>query len=89
MRQDYALADIVRDIKGASSRWIHDEFRMRQFAWQRGYGAFSVSESLVPKVFDYIARQKEHHRTRSFEDEFVALLQANNLEYDPRYLFNE
>jgi len=59
---------------------------MKDFSWQRGYGAFTVSQSNIEKVQDYIARQKEHHHKKSFRDEFKEFLKANGIEYDERYL---
>jgi len=87
IRQDIALSDLVRDIKARSSGWIKEVFpALSMFAWQKGYGAFSVSLSEAPKVRHYILNQEEHHRTASFGDEFVRLLQAHEIEYDERYL---
>jgi REP element-mobilizing transposase RayT len=77
-----ALAQAVQKLKGGSSRWLG-----RGFGWQEGYGAFSVSPSQVPKVKAYIRNQREHHRKRSFEDEFIALLRKCGIPYDPRYVF--
>ena len=83
-----SFAKAVQLIKGGSSKWIHDTFREhRKFAWQEGYGAFSVSSSQVEKTIAYIHRQKEHHRRRSFKDEFIDLLDKHGIEYDPRYVF--
>jgi REP element-mobilizing transposase RayT len=84
-----AIADQFRDIKAVSSKWIHQRFpELSAFAWQTGYGAFSVSKSNAPEVEKYIARQVEHHRRRTFEEEFVALLKRHGIEYDPRYAFD-
>jgi len=77
-----ALAQAVQKLKGASSRWLG-----RGFSWQEGYGAFSVSPSQAPRVKTYIRNQAEHHRKRSFEDEFIALLKKCGIAYDPRYVF--
>src|SRR5256712_5547482 len=83
-----SFAKAVQLIKGGSSKWIHDTFREhRKFAWQEGYGAFSVSTSQMEKTIAYIQRQKEHHRRRNFQDEFIDLLNKHGIEYDPRYLF--
>lgn len=72
-----AISKAVQLIKGGSSKWIHDNFPSHQdFAWQEGYGAFSVSISGVRDTIDYIDRQEEHHRTRTFEEEFIAFLTA-------------
>ncbi len=83
-----AVAKAVQLIKGGSSKWIHETFPLQRFfAWQDGYGAFSVSLSLAPKVIEYIDNQAEHHRMRSFEEEFVAFLKRHNIAYDPRHVF--
>jgi REP element-mobilizing transposase RayT len=89
LHQDLCPSKVLREIKSSSSKWIHKELGLPEFAWQRGYGAFNVSESLVERNYSYIARQKEHHKTVSFEDEFVALLKANNIEYDEKYLWRD
>jgi REP element-mobilizing transposase RayT len=82
-----SFAKAVQLIKGGSSKWVHDTFSsQRKFAWQEGYGAFSVSFSQVPKTIAYIANQKEHHRRKSFEEEFFELLKRHNLDYDSRYI---
>ena len=89
LHQSVALADCVRDIKSASSGWIHDTFpELRDFAWQEGYGAFSVSASAIPRVKSYIENQERHHRVRSFQDEFIALLDRHGIEYDPRHVWD-
>jgi len=87
MHPTTAVAPLVRKIKANSSRWVNDgrESR-RRFAWQSGYGAFSVSESQAGAVKQYIARQKEHHRRRTFREELVELLQKHGVEFDERYL---
>jgi putative transposase len=78
----------VQLIKGGSSKWIHDTFsKYSKFEWQEGYGAFSVSTSQVTKTATYIETQKEHHRKKSFEEEFLALLDKHRIEYDRRFLF--
>ncbi len=88
INQQTALADLVRVIKTNSSKWIHETFpNLRSFAWQDGYGAFSVSASNVDRVKHYIANQEEHHRTLSFEQEFVAFLRKHQIPYDERYLW--
>jgi len=79
---DYTLAHAVQKLKGSSSRWMGHEF-----SWQEGYGTFSVSSSQVEVVKGYIQNQEEHHRKRSFEEDFVALLRNCGIEYDERYVF--
>jgi REP element-mobilizing transposase RayT len=85
---DLAVADCLRVVKTNSSRWIHEKWRERKsFAWQIGYGAFSVSESGYLRVVDYIRRQEEHHRKMSFQEEFVLLLRKHGIAFDERYLW--
>jgi REP element-mobilizing transposase RayT len=86
MRPTIAIADAMRLIKTNSSKWIHEEFQ-RTFAWQAGYGAFSVSRSNVDVVYKYIERQEEHHRKQTFDDEFRKLLDAHGVSFDEKYLF--
>ena len=81
------LADVVRDIKAVSSSWVHDEIGDRAFAWQEGYGAFTVSPSHRENVRSYIARQEEHHRKRTFQDEYLGLLERCGVDFDERYLW--
>ncbi len=89
LRQDKAVSDVLRAIKANSSGWIHFTFRaLRGFAWQSGYGAFSVSQSQVEKVQRYIANQQRHHQRVSFKEELIALLDAHGIEYDERYLWD-
>ena len=84
-----ADSDFMRSLKTNSSKWIHETFPQRRgFAWQVGYGWFSVSKSAVPKVETYIDNQKEHHRTMTFQEEFIQLLKKHGIEYDERYLWD-
>jgi REP element-mobilizing transposase RayT len=83
-----SLAKLAEDVKKGASRWISSRLGRRAgFAWQTGYGAFSVSASRVPVVTDYIRRQPEHHSTRSFKEELLALLDRHGVEYDERFLW--
>jgi putative transposase len=87
LRPDVAVSSVLRDLKANATGWMHDVFpSLRDFSWQRGYGAFTVSQSNVQEVRHYIKRQKEHHRKTSFRDEFISFLKANGLEYDARFL---
>jgi REP element-mobilizing transposase RayT len=88
LRQDRAVSDVVRAVKANSSGWIHQTFPAAEaFAWQTGYGAFSVSYSQVERVQSYIANQEEHHRNRPFQQEFRALLQAHGIEFQEEDLW--
>ena len=87
LRQDNAISKLVGELKANSSGWIARTFKEAAgFAWQEGYGAFTVSESQVPKVRRYIERQEEHHRSVSFLEEFKVLLKAHGLPFDEHYL---
>ena len=84
-----ALADFLRVVKTNTSKWVHEEFpSQRDFAWQAGYGAFSVSPSGLDAVKAYIAKQAEHHRVRTFQEELVEFLNRHEIEYDERYLWD-
>jgi putative transposase len=84
-----SVADTLRLIKANSSRWIHETFPdLGGFAWQTGYGAFTVSYSHLPRVRTYIAGQAEHHRTTTFQEEFLAFLRRHHIAYDERYLWD-
>jgi len=78
------LVDIIRDLKANSSRYMKD--RVRLFAWQDGYAGISVSPSQIETLRKYIAGQEEHHRRRTFDDEFLALLNKAGVQYDPKYV---
>lgn len=85
-----ALTDFVRDIKANSSRWIRQlDTHYIPFAWQDGYGAFSVSPSLLDKTIHYIRNQEEHHRKRTFQEEYRLFLDAYGITYDERYAFGD
>lgn len=86
VRPAQTLADVMRVVKANSSRWVRRKWEAG-FAWQTGYGSFSVSESNVPAVSRYIANQEQHHRTRSFQEEFVEFLKKNKIAYDERYIW--
>jgi putative transposase len=83
-----SIAKAMQLIKGGSSKWVHDTFPdHNNFEWQEGYGAFTVGISQVPDTKNYIANQREHHRTKTFQEEFIAFLEKHGIEYDPRYIW--
>lgn len=87
LRQDKAISKTIGELKANSSGWISRTFKdAAGFAWQEGYGAFTVSESQVPKVRRYIETQERHHRTVSFLEELKVILRAHGLPFDERYL---
>ena len=83
-----AFSSLVRDIKALSSKWMHETLDVPAFAWQSGYGAFSVSEMKVQETLQYIAGQREHHREVTFQDEFREFLRRHNIEFDERYVWD-
>jgi putative transposase len=86
---DMSLGEVMSKFKSLSSGWVHRTFpKARSFAWQKGYSVFSVSESVVPQVQAYIARQEEHHKTVSFEEEYMEFLRRHHIEFDPDELWD-
>ena len=82
-----AIADAIRIVKTNSSKWAHEKHDRTRFAWQSGYSAFSVSESGAQRVRTYIAQQEEHHRRKTFAEEYLEFLKKHRVAYDPRYVF--
>jgi len=87
LRATHCLAVVMREIKTVSSRWVHEELKLTGFAWQEGYGAFTVSHSNRSAVRKYIATQEEHHRERTFQDEYLELIEKNEIAFDARFLW--
>ena len=89
LARDRTVATLVRQIKLGSSHWLrHNNPQYEGFAWQRGYGAFSVSESNCPAVVSYINDQLEHHKAQSFQAEYRGLLDTHGVDFDERHLWN-
>ncbi len=86
LSRTWAIADIVKEVKASSSKWLKS--KVGEFQWQGGYGAFSIGQSGVKDVKKYIANQKEHHRKFSFQDEFRMLCDKYEVEYDERYVWD-
>ena len=86
LKATHSLSDVMRDVKRASSKWIHGTIGDSAFAWQEGYGAFTVSSSMREDVRRYIERQEEHHRTRTFREEYVEFLKRSGVEFNEAYL---
>ena len=84
------LSDLIRDIKANSSKWINEKkFTNFHFEWQTGFGAFTVSQSVVSNVIEYIKNQEEHHRKKTFKEEYVGFLKAYQIDFKDEYLFDE
>ncbi len=83
------MADLVEEVKSESSKWVKTKGRQfRNFYWQSGYGAFSIGQSQVPTLKRYIARQRQHHSSVTFQDEFRKFLKLYSVEYDERYVWD-
>jgi REP element-mobilizing transposase RayT len=88
IQSSLSVSKAVQLLKGASSKWLKETFpELRAFAWQDGYGAFTVSRSQLEPTIQYVLRQREHHRTRTFQDEYRAMLSLHEVEFDERYLW--
>ena len=90
MSKNIALAKLLEEIKRHSSRWIKDiDNYYKTFAWQGGYGGFSVSPSLHDRTKRYIENQKKHHKKVTFQEEYLMFLNEYGIEYDEKYLWND
>jgi REP element-mobilizing transposase RayT len=88
MKPSCCLSDLVREIKKSTNEFINEKkFLQFKFQWQEGYGAFSYSHSNLDNVIGYIMNQKEHHKKKTFKDEYLEFLQKFQIEYKPEYLF--
>ena len=86
LRATHQLSDVLREIKHSSSQWAHETIKLKEFAWQEGYGAFTVSPSQIEAVKHYITLQAEHHRKRTFQEEYIEFLRQSGVAYDERFL---
>lgn len=86
LRATHTLADVLRELKKASSVWVHEQIGLCSFAWQEGYAAFTVGATARPAVREYITNQEEHHRAKSYREELIEMLERAGIEYDPKYL---
>ena len=87
LEPNIAISDLIRDVKAGSSKFITDNNWVGKFNWQIGFGAFSYSKSQVDSVVKYINNQEEHHRAKTFKEEYLELLEKFDIEYDDKYLF--
>jgi len=86
LKSTHTLSDFMRELKKCTSMWVKEKQHLSRFAWQVGYGAFTVSPTNRSAVQKYIANQEEHHRKLTFRDELVSLLEKAKIEYDPKWL---
>ncbi|MDP5202108.1 IS200/IS605 family transposase [Flavobacterium sp. DG2-3] len=89
MRPTQSMSSLIQNVKTESSKWIKEQKLCSDFAWQEGYGAFSYSKSHVSNVIRYIEKQEQHHSKKAFLEEYLEMLKAFEVEYDPRYIFIE
>ena len=90
LKPSLSISDLMQSVKAKSSKWINESnFLSERFEWQRGFGAFSYSKSQINSVYQYIANQEQHHKQENFREEYVKLLEAFEVEYDDRYLFDD
>ncbi|MDO9258165.1 MAG: IS200/IS605 family transposase [Bacteroidales bacterium] len=89
LRPSMAISDLVRDIKNNSSNFINEKRWVKgRFSWQEGYGVFSYSHSQIETVYNYILNQEEHHRKKTFREEYIDFLERFEIEYNKKYLFD-
>ncbi len=86
-----AVSDAIRDIKANSSKWINELnlINTPRFSWQKGYGAFTVSYSLIESVRKYVQNQREHHQAKTFKEEYIAILKLHDIDVNLKYLFED
>jgi len=82
-----AVSDVIRDVKASSSKWMREEGHVDSFEWQKGYGAFTVSYDRVDAIRNYIRNQKKHHKTKTFQEEYIEFLERHGIEFRLEYLF--
>lgn len=89
LRPSMAISDLVREIKNNSTNFINEKQWVKgKFSWQEGYGAFSYAHSQIETVYKYILNQEEHHRQKTFKEEYIEFLNEFDVDYDEKYLFN-
>lgn len=89
LKPSMSISDLIRDVKNNTSNFINEKkFVKGRFSWQEGYGAFSYSHSHIESVYQYILNQEEHHKAKTFKDEYTDFLKKFNIEHDEKYLFD-
>lgn len=90
LRPTQSISDLMQDIKGGSSKWINlKKFLKIKFEWQEGYGAFSYSKSQIINIIQYIKNQENHHKAKSFREEYLEILKEFEIDYNENYIFKE
>lgn len=89
LKPSMKISDLVRDIKNNSTNFINEQNYLKEkFSWQEGYGAFSYSHSQIKDVYKYVLNQEQHHKSISFKNEYIALLEKFEIDYNEKYLFD-
>jgi REP element-mobilizing transposase RayT len=89
LRPNQSISELLEAVKGSSSKWINENhFAKGKFNWQKGFGAFSYSRSQLPRLIKYVSNQKEHHKRKSFLDEYIEILNKFEVDYNPIYIFH-
>jgi len=90
IKPDINLSDLIRDVKSNSSKFINEKkWVIGKFEWQLGFGAFTLGHSQLPIVANYIEKQHDHHKTKTFQDEYLEFLKLNEIEFKKEYIFDE
>jgi len=89
MSPSLAVSDVIRELKANSSKWMKEELHIDGFEWQKGFGAFTVSYDRIDAIRKYIQNQEEHHKTKTFQEEYVDFLQRHGIEFRMEHLFED
>ena len=90
LKPECNLSELIRDIKSNSSKWVNENRLVPgRFEWQTGFGAFSVGQLQVQRIVNYIKNQEEHHREKTFRDEYVEFLNSEGIQFNPKYIFED
>ena len=90
LKPSVSISELMKTVKSKSSKYFNDnKLTLDRFEWQEGYGVFSYSQSHIDRVYKYILNQENHHKSKTFNDEYIELLQAFNIDYDKQYIFHE
>ena len=89
MSSSLAVSDVIRDVKANSSKWMKEALSNEGFEWQKGFGAFTVSYDRIDAIRRYIQNQEEHHKTMSFQEEYIDFLDRNGIEFRLEHLFED
>lgn len=90
LKPNISVSEVMKSVKSKSSKWVNEQaLTTNRFEWQKGFGCFSYGHSQIQRVYEYIKNQEEHHKKRSFHEEYVKLLEYFDIDYNAKYLFHE